>query len=162
MRIWPRDELAFYDNPVLLGETAFNAAVNLIVPADPDRRYLIICSTGAGIAVVTPALAPAAGVGISLVPNEPRLELSWDLHGPLVTYAWFKVLPATDTVSSLSVVLRRNPQEYGYPQAYLNRSPSPERGAYSSARRRSVQPGNAARRSGLYSRIARTHPDLWE
>lgn len=87
------------------GNIALGAAVERIVPNNPNRVGLNIINLGANVAYVLPSNDPTATHGIRLDANGGSLVLAWDRDFQMVGYDWWGVSPAGATeITVLEVV----------------------------------------------------------
>lgn len=121
--IWHLDAYQLYDTPTEVSQSLFGVAAGTqIIPPDPSR-VLLVCNYAGSIMSMSTNSGPYTTLqgmqfGNAMLP----LVLNWEKHGPLVTSAWFLVQSDQSTFTWFGVSLQRNPEIYGYPHAYIDRT----------------------------------------
>lgn len=118
--IFPPDAALLYDGPFEYAITQ-DPAVNVqVVPYNPARVCLIMSTLSTQTIRLSASAAPPGAAGIVIVaPNAPVLSLSWPVDGPAVQSAWYLgAAVGAAVVYAVEWLLRRNPIQYGYNDAY--------------------------------------------
>jgi hypothetical protein len=123
MDIWPQDEYRFYDAPKLTSVTSGGpTAPTVLIPADLNRRVLILSGNSSTTIYVAPVPNFVTFQGIPLPPACPFISLDWNTHRSLVQSAWWFIATAGEMGNAITIAMPRNPQQYGYKDAFLDQA----------------------------------------
>lgn len=119
--IWPRDELEFYDTPLVTSVSVGIAGWTKLVGADYDRRTIILCGDGTNKYLFSPYALDTTNFGLPINANQPFIPLTYDDFGPLVMSAWYVTGGSNTVAVAITLAMPRNPVDAGFPGAYRSR-----------------------------------------